>query len=104
MIPTRRLGTHGPEVSVLGLGCNSFGLRVGLGETRAIVDGALEWGINFFDTADVYGHSESEAYLGEVLRGRRENVVLATKWGLTMEGAPQRRTLKNPRGQDVPRG
>jgi aryl-alcohol dehydrogenase-like predicted oxidoreductase len=105
MIRRRRLGAEGPEVSVLGLGCNSVGLRIGVGETRAIVDAALESGINFLDTADVYGHSESETYLGEVLRGRRDDVVLATKWGLTMEGAPQRHSLfKAPRKRDVPRG
>ncbi|MDX6507569.1 MAG: hypothetical protein QOG06_2213, partial [Gaiellaceae bacterium] len=48
----RRMGTHGPEVSVLGLGCNSFGLRIGYAETRDIVEAALEVGITFFDTAD----------------------------------------------------
>jgi aryl-alcohol dehydrogenase-like predicted oxidoreductase len=104
-VRTRLLGANGPEVSVLGLGCNSFGLRIGPGETRAIVDVALESGITFFDTADVYGHTESESFLGEALEGRRDRVVLATKWGLTMEGAPQRR--RSPpdwRKRDVPRG
>jgi aryl-alcohol dehydrogenase-like predicted oxidoreductase len=104
VIRTRRLGPEGPEVSVLGLGCNSFGLRVGLGETRAIVDAAIESGITFCDTADVYGHSQGESYLGEVLQGRRDRVVLATKWGLTMEGAPTRRSLAAPRGKEYPRG
>ena len=106
VLPRHRLGAAGPEVSILGLGCNSFGLRIGLGETRAIVETALTVGINFFDTADVYGHSESERFLGEVLKGRRDQVVLATKWGLTMDGGPKRWGLsdRGMRREDVPRG
>jgi aryl-alcohol dehydrogenase-like predicted oxidoreductase len=78
--------THRPigslQVSVVGLGCNNFGGRVGLEGARAVVDAALEAGIDFLDTADVYGGSGgSERVLGEVLRGRRDQVVLATKFG-----------------------
>ena len=69
------------SVSVVGLGCNNFGRRIGLEETRAVVDAALESGVSFFDTADIYGDGESERLLGEVLRGRRDQVVLATKFG-----------------------
>ena len=82
---TRRLGKDGPEVSVVGLGCNSFGGRVGLDGARAVVGAALEVGVTLFDTADVYGNGGgSEELLGEVLEGRRERVVLATKFGMDM--------------------
>ena len=101
---TRRLGEGGPEVSVLGLGCNSFGLRIGLAETRDIVATALEVGINFFDTADLYGRTDSERYLGQALGSRRDEVVIATKWGwTTLEGAPQIRSLGVLK-RDAPRG
>src|SRR5438034_4022219 len=79
---TRRLGDGGPEVSVVGLGCNNFGGRVDLEGTRAVVDAALDAGVTLFDTADVYGNGGgSEELLGEVLEGRRGRVVLATKFG-----------------------
>ena len=81
----RRLGFSGLPVSVVGLGCNNFGRRIDLEATRAVVDAALEVGVTFFDTADVYG--ESEAFLGEVLQGRRDDVVLATKFGNPLRGA-----------------
>ena len=77
----QELGTSGIEVSRVGLGCNNFGRRVDLAGTRAVVDAALAAGITFFDTADVYGDGDSERFLGEVLEGRREQVVLATKFG-----------------------
>src|SRR2546423_12246387 len=93
----RALGDGGPEVSVLGLGCNTFGLRIGLAETRDIVESALELGITFFDTADLYGRFDSERFLGEALGSRRDEVVIATKWGWsTVEGAPVRRALGGP--------
>jgi aryl-alcohol dehydrogenase-like predicted oxidoreductase len=91
---------------VLGLGCNGFGLRIGLAEARDIVDTALELGITFFDTADLYGRTDSERYLGQALGSRRGDVVIATKWGwTTLEGAPQRRSLgfgkkETPRGSE----
>src|SRR6184192_3808534 len=84
----RRLGKDGPEVSVVGLGCNNFGGRVDLEGTQAVVDAALAAGITFLDTADVYGNrGGSERLLGEVLEGRRDAVVLATKFGFDMGGA-----------------
>jgi aryl-alcohol dehydrogenase-like predicted oxidoreductase len=83
---TRRLGRDGPEVSVVGLGCNNFGGRVDLEGTRAVVDAALDAGVTLLDTADTYGDGQSEAFLGEVLQGRRDRVVLATKFGGRMEG------------------
>jgi diketogulonate reductase-like aldo/keto reductase len=79
----RRLGPFG--VSVVGLGCNNFGGRLDLERTRAVVDAALDAGVNFFDTANVYGdRGGSERFLGELLEGRRERVVLATKFGNDM--------------------
>src|SRR5437588_1084638 len=89
---TRRLGAEGPEVSVVGLGCNNFGGRLGLEETRAVVDAALDVGIALFDTADIYGNGGgSEDLLGQALEGRRERVVLATKFGMDMgDGAVER--------------
>jgi aryl-alcohol dehydrogenase-like predicted oxidoreductase len=83
-LPTRPLGDSGLEVSVIGLGCNNFGRRVDLEGTRAVVDAALEEGVTFFDTADVYGGTQSEEFLGEVLEGRRDEVVLATKFGVDL--------------------
>jgi aryl-alcohol dehydrogenase-like predicted oxidoreductase len=78
----RRLGAEGPEVSVVGLGSNNFGMRVDLEGTRAVVDAALEAGVTLIDTADIYGgRGGSESFLGEILEGRRERVVLATKFG-----------------------
>jgi aryl-alcohol dehydrogenase-like predicted oxidoreductase len=78
----RRLGAEGPEVSVVGLGCNNFGGRVDRNGTRVVVDAALDAGVTLFDTADVYGNQGgSESFLGEVLEGRRDRVVLATKFG-----------------------
>ena len=79
---TRRLGTDGPEVTVVGLGCNNFGGRVDLEGTRVVVDASLDAGINVFDTADIYGNGGgSEELLGRVLEGRRDRVLLATKFG-----------------------
>jgi aryl-alcohol dehydrogenase-like predicted oxidoreductase len=83
-MPHRRLGHAGPDVSVVGLGCNNFGRRIDLEATRAVVDAALAAGVTFFDTADIYGRGASEEFLGEVLTGRRDQVVLATKFGMDM--------------------
>ncbi|MFZ0380374.1 MAG: aldo/keto reductase [Solirubrobacteraceae bacterium] len=85
-LETRSLGVLGPEVTVIGLGCNNFGRRVDLEGTRAVVDAALEEGVTFFDTSNTYGdpHGRSEEFLGEVLEGRRDQVLLATKFGMDM--------------------
>ena len=71
------------EVSEVGLGCNNFGRRVDLEGTRAVVDAALEAGVNFLDTAESYGTpaGASEDLLGQALEGRRDQVVIATKFG-----------------------
>jgi aryl-alcohol dehydrogenase-like predicted oxidoreductase len=80
-VETVRLGDSGLEVSRVGLGCNNFGRRIDMGATRAVVEAALEAGVTFFDTAETYGGGESERFLGEIIEGRRDGVVLATKFG-----------------------
>jgi aryl-alcohol dehydrogenase-like predicted oxidoreductase len=84
----RRLGESGLVVSVVGIGCNNFGRKLDAAGTKAVVDAALDAGINFFDTADIYGtpHGGSEEQLGAALRGRRDDVVVATKFGMDMSG------------------
>ena len=77
----RSLGNSGLVVSVAGLGGNNFGRRLDVGATRAVVDAALDAGITLLDTAESYGAGRSEEFLGEVLAGRRDQVVLATKFG-----------------------
>jgi aryl-alcohol dehydrogenase-like predicted oxidoreductase len=83
-LATRPLGESGLEVSVVGLGCNNFGRRLDLEGTRAVVDAALEKGVTFFDTADSYGRGQSEEFLRAALDGRRDRVILATKFGMDM--------------------
>ena len=73
-------------VSAVGLGCNNFGGRLGRTETATVVHAALDAGINFFDTADIYGGAKSEEYLGAALGPRRNEIVLATKFGAPYEG------------------
>jgi aryl-alcohol dehydrogenase-like predicted oxidoreductase len=81
----RRLGSSGLKVSEVGLGCNNFGMRIDQEATTAVVNACLDNGVTFFDTADVYGGTKSETMLGEALQGKRQQVVLATKWAM---GAP----------------
>lgn len=82
----RRLGTSGPEVSLVGLGTNNFGGRIGRDAARLVVHKALDLGVTLIDTADVYGNKGgSETILGEALGARRKGVVLATKFGLPMD-------------------
>jgi len=73
------------DVSIIGLGCNNFGWRLDYDRTVAVVDAALDAGINFLDTADIYGGTESEEFLGRALEGRRDRVVLATKFGMKVD-------------------
>ena len=85
----RQLGESGLTVSVIGLGGNNFGGRIGLEETRSVVDAAVDCGVTLIDTADIYGNrGGSEDLLGQVLAGRRERVVLATKFGMDMGDGP----------------
>ena len=82
---TRPLGETGLEVSVVGLGCNNFGGRIDEERSRAVIEAALDAGITFLDTADVYGNrGGSEEIIGRALAGRRDRVVLATKFGHDM--------------------
>jgi aryl-alcohol dehydrogenase-like predicted oxidoreductase len=85
-ISRRPLGTSDITVSTVGVGCNAFGTRIDADQTRAVVDAAFEHGIDFFDTADTYGAGQSEQLLGEALKGRRDEVVIATKFGMDMQG------------------
>lgn len=86
----RRIGSL--QVSVAGLGCNNFGWRIDSEATAKVVQAALEAGINFFDTADVYGAGQSEEFLGRALSGVRDEVLIATKFGMKMD--EQRRGAK----------
>jgi aryl-alcohol dehydrogenase-like predicted oxidoreductase len=78
-VETGRVGSL--EVSRVGLGCNNFGRRLDLGATRAVIDAALDVGVTFLDTADIYGGGDSERFIGDALRGRRGSAVIATKFG-----------------------
>ena len=84
----RRLGDSGLKVSAVGLGCNNFGMRIEQAETDAVVGAALDAGINFFDTADIYGATRSEVMLGKALGEQRDEIVLATKFGNPTGPAP----------------
>jgi aryl-alcohol dehydrogenase-like predicted oxidoreductase len=81
----RKLGQTGTKVSVIGIGCNNFGMRIDQSASKSVVDAALDCGINFFDTADVYGErGKSEEYLGSALKGNRQDVIIASKFGAPM--------------------
>jgi aryl-alcohol dehydrogenase-like predicted oxidoreductase len=84
---TRRIGSL--EVSLVGLGCNNFGMRIDYDASALVVHAALEAGITFFDTADIYGATESEVFLGRALAGRRDSVVVATKFGMKVDDKRQ---------------
>ena len=76
------------QVSIVGLGCNNFGMKIDLEATRKVVDKAIDLGITLFDTADIYGNrGSSETFLGQVLGDRRRAIVLATKFGMQMDKA-----------------
>jgi aryl-alcohol dehydrogenase-like predicted oxidoreductase len=77
----RTIGRTGLKVSVAGLGCNNFGMRMDSQASAEVVHAALDAGITFFDTALSYGGGLSEKFLGEALRGHRDEVVIATKFG-----------------------
>lgn len=80
---TRTIGAL--KVSIVGLGCNNFGGRLDQAATAAVVHAALDAGIDFFDTADKYGNELSEVYLGKALHGQRDRVVIATKFGVSLD-------------------
>ncbi len=88
MMKYRRLGSSGLEVSEVGLGCNNFGRRWDYTRSELVIQAALDNGINFLDTADVYGDGASESVLGRAIQGQRANVVLATKFAGAMGDGP----------------
>src|SRR5450432_36181 len=79
----RRIGSL--SVSLVGLGCNNFGIRLDQARTTQVVNAALDAGIDFFDTADIYGGTRSEEFLGRALAGKRERAIIATKFGLPID-------------------
>ena len=81
---TRRIGSL--TVTVVGIGCNNFGSRIDDKRTGEVIEAALDVGINFFDTADMYGNGRSEELLGRFLGDRRSDVIIATKFGNEMQG------------------
>lgn len=74
------------SVSVVGLGCNNFGRRIDAAQSAAVINTALEKGINFLDTADIYGNGQSEDFIRQALGSRRKDVIIASKFGNLMEG------------------
>ena len=96
----RTVGSSGLRVSAIGLGCNNFGMRIDQSETEKVVGAALDAGINFFDTADVYGNGgRSEEFLGKAIRARRDEVIIASKFGIKLpdsadEGASRSYVLR----------
>ncbi|MFB6872857.1 aldo/keto reductase [Streptomyces sp. NPDC056323] len=77
---TREFGDGGPQLSVVGLGCNNFGMKLDAEGSRAVVAAALDAGITHFDTAEMYGEGKSEEFLGAALADRRDEAVIATKY------------------------
>ncbi|MGZ4143458.1 MAG: aldo/keto reductase [Actinomycetota bacterium] len=86
---TRKIGSL--EVSLCGLGCNNFGGRIDQDRTTAVVNAAIDAGITLFDTADLYGRTKSEEFLGKALGARRDRVVIATKFGGPIDDDPSHR-------------
>jgi aryl-alcohol dehydrogenase-like predicted oxidoreductase len=84
---TRRIGSL--TVSTVGLGCNNFGMTIDEHRSAEVVHAALDAGINFFDTADIYGGTKSEEFLGKALAGRRNQAVIATKFGMRVDASRQ---------------
>ncbi len=76
------------NVSVIGLGCNNFGGRIDEAKTKEVLEAAMDAGINFFDTADIYGGTKSEEFMGRILKPHRSKFILATKFGMEVNGQP----------------
>jgi aryl-alcohol dehydrogenase-like predicted oxidoreductase len=91
-VETDKIGSL--EVSVVGLGCNNFGWRIDAEASAKVIDAAIESGITFFDTADRYGKGQSEDFLGRALGKRRDQIILATKFGMEMEKGQQGASAK----------
>jgi aryl-alcohol dehydrogenase-like predicted oxidoreductase len=84
-VEQRNIGNSGLRASLLGIGCNNFGPRLDLEATKKVVFKALDLGVTFFDTADVYGFGQSESLLGEILGDKRKDVIIASKCGMAMD-------------------
>lgn len=84
----RKLGASGLDVSVIGLGTNNFGRRVDADGTRAVLERALEAGVNFIDTANMYSGGESEDFIGRAIEGKRDQYVIATKAAMKVGDGP----------------
>lgn len=93
------LGTGGPEVGIQGLGCMGMSFAYGptdADEARATLERALELGVTLFDTADMYGMGENEKFISPFVKAHRDEVVLATKFGIFRDPAePTKRTIRN---------
>ena len=90
MMQTRRLSLNGPEVSALGLGCMGMSEFYGVGddnESVRVIDRAFDLGVNFLDTADIYGPFKNEELVGRAIRGKREGLIIATKFGIVRDPA-----------------
>src|ERR1700722_6676249 len=99
MLPKRKLGSQGLEVSALGLGCMGMSQSYGVpdeAESIATIHRALELGLTFFDTAEVYGPFVNEELLGRALKGRRNQAVIATKFGFLIEKGEMSGTDSRP--------
>tara|TARA_A100001037_G_scaffold25361_1_gene20714 strand:- start:40192 stop:41181 length:990 start_codon:yes stop_codon:yes gene_type:complete len=96
----RQLGTTDLNVSVIGLGTNNFGNPARITDTQVsqrVIDKCIDLGINFLDTANIYGNGESETHIGEALKGKRNEIIIATKFNLTNlnDESPKARIYKN---------
>jgi len=87
-VRTRALGHGGPDVSVVGLGTNNFGARCDYEQSKAVLDAAIDAGVTLIDTADIYSQGTSEEYIGRALEGRRDCILIATKFGKPMQANP----------------
>ena len=88
VLEQRRLGTSGFTVPLLGLGTNNFGGRSDEAASLKVIDASIDIGANFFDTANIYTGTKSETIIGKALKGRRDKVILTTKFGMSMGSGP----------------